>query len=59
MLNVVPCFMLDGQHMIRVLVDLLFPCYDENIRSITTLTFTIVGTVLLVLNILVGLWTLL
>lgn len=51
--------MLDGQHMIRVLVDLLFPCYDENIRSITTLTFTIVGTVLLVLNILVGLWTLL
>ena len=57
-LNVVPCFMLDGQHMTRVLVDLIFPCYQKTIRSIIALTFTIVGTVLLALNICVGLWQL-
>ncbi len=53
-LNVVPCFMLDGQHMTRVLVDICCSCYDDGVRSVVTLTFTIVGTVLLVLNILAG-----
>ena len=56
LLNVVPCFLLDGQHMTRVLVDALFGCYDRNVRSIITLSFTIVGTVLLILNLLVGIW---
>ena len=58
-LNVVPCFMLDGQHMARVLVDICCSCYDDNTRSVVSLTFTIVGTVLLILNILVGLWRML
>jgi S2P endopeptidase len=55
-LNVVPCFMLDGQHMTRVLVDICCNCYDASVRSVLALTFTIVGTVLLVSNVIVGLW---
>ena len=58
-LNVVPCFMLDGQHMTRVVTDLVFSCYESGTRSVIALTFTIVGTVLLSLNILVGIWLLL
>jgi len=55
-LNVVPCFMLDGQHMTRVLVDMCFSCYEDSTRSVVSLTFTIVGTILLILNVIVGLW---
>lgn len=54
-LNVVPCFMLDGQHMARVLVDICCSCYDDSTRSVVSLTFTLVGTVLLILNVIVGL----
>eukprot|EP00096_Caligus_rogercresseyi_P011086 TRINITY_DN4261_c0_g2_i1.p1 TRINITY_DN4261_c0_g2~~TRINITY_DN4261_c0_g2_i1.p1 ORF type:complete len:481 (-),score=127.64 TRINITY_DN4261_c0_g2_i1:5-1447(-) len=55
-LNVVPCFLLDGQHMTKVLVDILCSCYNNYIRTIITLTLTIVGTILLILNIIMGLW---
>jgi len=58
-LNVVPCFMLDGQHMARVLVDICCSCYSDSTRSVVSLTFTIVGTLLLILNIFVGLWRML
>ncbi len=58
-LNVVPCYMLDGQHIIRVLADIVFPCYADNIRAVVACTFTVVGTVLLVLNIGVGVYGLL
>ncbi|XP_059084190.1 membrane-bound transcription factor site-2 protease-like [Tigriopus californicus] len=57
-LNVVPCFFLDGQHMIRVLVDLLCGCFEPGIRSIISLTFTIIGSILLVANLIVGMWQL-
>ena len=58
-LNDVPCFMLDGQHMARVLVDICCSCYSDSTRSVVSLTFTIVGTLLLILNIFVGLWRML
>lgn len=58
-LNVVPCFFLDGQHIIRVLVDLLCGCLEPGIRSIISLTFTIIGSILLVANLIVGVWQLL
>ncbi|CAB4054669.1 Dynactin subunit 5 [Lepeophtheirus salmonis] len=53
-LNVVPCFLLDGQHMTKVLVDILCSCYNNYIRTIITLTLTIVGTILLILNIIMA-----
>ena len=53
-LNVVPCFMLDGQHMIRVVVEIAFGAK----RDLVAFTFTVVGTILLVANVLVGIWKL-
>lgn len=53
-LNVVPCFMLDGQHIARVLVEVIFRTSDKTLKSIILLSLTIVGTLLIVLNIIFG-----
>lgn len=53
-LNAVPCFMLDGQHVARVLVDSLFYSLDNRTKSVILLSITIVGTLLIVLNISLG-----
>jgi membrane-associated protease RseP (regulator of RpoE activity) len=58
-LNVIPCFMLDGQHIARVLVEAFFRSFDKRLKSIILLSLTIVGTLLIVLNIIFGLLRLL
>ena len=58
-LNVVPCFMLDGQHMIRVLVELLCPSFETRVKQTMILSFTIIGSLLIIVNLVVGICSLL
>ncbi len=59
-LNVVPCFFLDGHHLARALSELVLVGRGADaLRATVTLTFTVVGTALLVANIAVGVFQLL
>lgn len=58
MLNVIPSLMLDGQHMIKVLLELLMRGDYAKYRDRTQLTLTIFGTVLVIVNIALGFYTL-
>ncbi|XP_032681000.1 membrane-bound transcription factor site-2 protease [Odontomachus brunneus] len=51
-INVVPCFFLDGQYIINILVLYLLNSrpYNKNIREATVLTITTIGTLLLIVN---------
>ncbi|XP_014481341.1 PREDICTED: membrane-bound transcription factor site-2 protease [Dinoponera quadriceps] len=51
-INVVPCFFLDGQYVINVLVLYLLNSrpHNKNIREATVLTITSIGTLLLIIN---------
>jgi len=54
-LNTVPCFALDGQHVTSALVDLLLAGHDRTFRAYVSFTFTVAGTALLAANLCVGL----
>lgn len=51
-INVVPCFFLDGQYIINILVLYLFKFipHNGNVREATVLTVTSIGTLLLIVN---------
>ncbi|XP_043485760.1 membrane-bound transcription factor site-2 protease [Polistes fuscatus] len=52
-INIVPCFLFDGQYIINILVlyiSNIIP-YNRNIREALTLTITSIGTILLSINI--------
>ena len=53
-LNVVPSYLLDGQHIIKVLVDILMPGSSEITRTNIVMGFTMSGTLLVVSNIVLG-----
>ena len=54
-LNVVPSYLLDGQHIIKVLVDILMTGASELTRTNIVMGLTMTGTLLVVSNILLGL----
>jgi len=54
-LNVVPSYLLDGQHMARVLVEMFLGSFTEKARTNVTIGVTVFGTVLIFTNILLGL----
>ena len=54
-LNVVPSYLLDGQHIIKVLVDILMPGSSEITRTNIVMGFTMSGTLLVISNIVLGL----
>lgn len=54
-LNVVPSYLLDGQHIIKVLVDILMTGASELTRTNIVMGLTMSGTLLVVSNILLGL----
>jgi len=51
-INVVPCFFLDGQYIINIVVLYLLNSmpHNKNIRETTILTITSIGTLLLIIN---------
>lgn len=51
-INVVPCFFLDGQYIINIVVLYLLNSmpHNKNIREATILTITSIGTLLLIIN---------
>lgn len=53
-INVVPCFFLDGQYIINILVLYLFNFmpHNKNVRQPIILTITSIGTLLLIINLL-------
>ena len=58
-LNVIPSLLLDGQHMIKVLLEMLLRGEHARYRDISQLVLTSLGTGLVVSNILLGLYSLL
>ena len=56
-LNVVPSYLLDGQHIIRVLVDILMRRSTEVTRINVVMGLTMIGTFLVASNILLGIRT--
>lgn len=54
-LNVVPSYLLDGQHMARVLVEMLMSSFSFKTRTNVTMGVTVFGSVLIFVNILLGL----
>ena len=54
-LNVVPSYLLDGQHIVRVLVEILLRHKSERTRLTVTAGLTLLGSLLLSLNIILGL----
>lgn len=50
--NIVPCFFLDGQYIINILGLYLLNSipHNKNIREVTILTVTSIGTLLLIIN---------
>ena len=54
-LNVVPSYLLDGQHIVRVLVEILLRHKSENTRLTVTASLTMLGTLLIAVNIVLGL----
>ena len=53
-LNVVPSYLLDGQHIIKVLVDIMMTRSSEITRTNIVMGLTMTGTLLVVSNILLG-----
>lgn len=51
-INVVPCFFLDGQYILNIVVLYLLNSmpHNKNIRESTVLTITSIGTLLLIIN---------
>jgi len=54
-LNVVPSYLLDGQHMIRVLVEMLMISFSPKTKRSVTIGLTVFGSTLIFVNILLGL----
>jgi len=54
-LNVVPSYLLDGQHMVRVLMDMLMGRFSVQARLNMTMVLSVFGTLLICVNILMGL----
>ena len=54
-LNVVPSYLLDGQHILRVLVEIFFRHQTERTRLTVTAGLTLLGSLLIALNIVLGL----
>jgi len=54
-LNVVPSYLLDGQHMARILVEMLMGSFCSKTRTIVARGATVMGTFLICVNILLGL----
>merc|ERR1719431_2110031 len=54
-LNVVPSYLLDGQHMARVLVEMMMVNYSSKTRINVTMGLTVCGSSLILINILLGL----
>ena len=54
-LNVVPSYLLDGQHMIRVLVEMVMINFSQKNRINVTMSLTVLGSFLIFINILLGL----
>ena len=54
-LNVVPSYLLDGQHIVRVLVEILLQRKSEKTRLTVTAGLTLLGTLLIAVNIILGL----
>lgn len=54
-LNVVPSYLLDGQHMIRVLVEMLLISFSPKTKRSVTIGLTVFGSTLIFVNILLGL----
>ena len=54
-LNVVPSYLLDGQHIVRVLVEILLQRKSERTRLTVTAGLTLLGSLLISLNIILGL----
>ncbi|XP_075226443.1 membrane-bound transcription factor site-2 protease [Lycorma delicatula] len=59
--NIIPCFNFDGQHIIKVLMDILLSkkIQHSSIRHAIALCITIVGTIILILYMIAVLWTML
>ena len=53
-LNIVPSYLLDGQHIIKVLVDIMMTRSSEITRTNIVMGLTMSGTLLVVSNILLG-----
>lgn len=56
-LNIVPSFMLDGGHIIKALVEILFRRKNAHIKEKIVNFFTIFGTLLISFNLVLGLWS--
>ena len=54
-LNVVPSYLLDGQHITRVLVEILLQHKSDVTRLTVTAALTVLGTLLIAANIILGL----
>ena len=54
-LNVVPSYLLDGQHIVRVLVEILLRHKSPRTRLTVTAGLTLLGSLLVALNIILGL----
>jgi len=57
LLNVVPSLLLDGQHMIVVILDILFMGRYLILRRYIQVIITIIGTGLVIINIIIGFYT--
>jgi len=54
-LNVVPSYLLDGQHMTRVLVEMMMINFSQKSRINVAMGLTVTGSLLILINILLGL----
>jgi len=54
-LNVVPSYLLDGQHMTRVIVEMLMHNYSHKSKINVTMGLSVLGTTLILVNVLFGL----
>ena len=53
------CLILDGQHIVRVLVDILMPEASDINKVNVAMALTMSGTVLVILNIVFGVYSIL
>lgn len=57
-LNVVPCYALDGQHIAKALLELILPRIDPDNRELVFTLSVLLGTLLIAVNVLLAMYIL-
>lgn len=59
LLNIIPCFYFDGQHIVRTLLDIYLTKHIEHtsVRHAMSLCFTFIGTFILCLYLILAFWS--